>query len=147
MAITRDASAVAFKSVNVHIAVRACQQSTGPNHRCHVLSHRGSGVWPSDLISSTRVAGWSWEACRDVPTLQHRCPMSSDQKARVAEQRVRVCEVSRARQCLTGAALAPGSEATFQEMQHRRPQVPAQLWPQEVLDFEPDVPIRLGWRG
>ena len=44
---------------------------------------------------------------------------------------------------MTGAALAPGNEATFQEMQHRRPQAPVQPFPQEVLDIEPEVPIQL----
>ena len=48
--------------------------------------------------------------------------MTLEQKAKAAEQCVREGEVSRARQCLTGAALAPGNDATFQETQPRRPQ-------------------------
>ena len=52
----------------------------------------------------------------------HKChhAMTLEQKAKAAEQRVREGEVSRARQCLTGAALARGNDATFQEMQSDR---------------------------
>ena len=38
--------------------------------------------------------------------------------------------------------MAPGNDA-FQEMQRRRPQPPVQPLSQEVLDFEPEVPIQL----
>ena len=86
----------------------------------------------------------STEAIEDVLIQrQQHVPMSDEQKARVAERRVRCGEVSRALQCLSGAALAPGNEATFQEMQRRRPQAPVQPFPQEVLDFGPEVPIQL----
>ena len=77
--------------------------------------------------------------------LFHQChhAMTLEQKAKAPEQRVREGEVSRARQCLTGAALAPGNDATFQEMQRRRPQALGRPLPEEVLDFEPDIPIQL----
>ena len=84
------------------------------------------------------------EASQDVfiPRQQHG-PKFNEQKVRVAVRRVRCGEVSRALQCLTGAALAPGIEAPFQEMQRRRPQPPIQPLSQEDLDFEQDVPNQL----
>ena len=47
---------------------------------------------------------------------------SAERRAEAAERKVMLGEVSRARQCLTGAALALGTEETFQSMQNRRPQ-------------------------
>ena len=46
--------------------------------------------------------------------------------------------MSRARQCLTGTALALGADATFQEMQQRRRQALSRPLPEEVLNFDPD---------
>ena len=40
-----------------------------------------------------------------------------------------------------GVALAPGSEATFIEMQSRRPQEVQRRIPREILDFVPESPI------
>ena len=51
-------------------------------------------------------------------------------------------EVSRARQCLTGAPLAPGTQETLQELQHRRPQVQQRAVPEEILEHEPQ-PVSL----
>jgi hypothetical protein len=42
-------------------------------------------------------------------------------RAVAAERSVRLGEVSRARQCLAGAALAPGSDETFRALQEKRP--------------------------
>ena len=55
-----------------------------------------------------------------------------------------LCEVSRARQCLTGAALAPGIEETFQTMQNRRPQVATRphLSGGE-REFHPEAPVSI----
>ena len=47
---------------------------------------------------------------------------SDQRRAEAACHKAQLGEVSRARQCLTGASLAPGTEATFREMQSRRPQ-------------------------
>ena len=66
-----------------------------------------------------------------------------EQKGRTAEQRVRMGEVSRARQCLTGASVAPGNDTTFQDMQRKRPQIPVAPFPEEVLNFQPEVPVHL----
>ena len=69
--------------------------------------------------------------------------MTIQEKGRAAEQRVRMGEVSRARQCLTGAAVAPGNDTTFQDMQRKRPQIPVAPLPEEVLNFQLDVPVHL----
>ena len=47
----------------------------------------------------------------------------------------------RARRCLTGAPLAPGTEETFQVLQARRPQIAVRELPEEVRAFEPDSPM------
>ena len=75
---------------------------------------------------------------------EHRVSPSrgSDQRrAEAACRKVQLGEVSRARQCLTGASLAPGTEATFREMQSRRPQEVQRPIPREVLEFQPATPL------
>ena len=51
--------------------------------------------------------------------------------------------LSRARQCLTGACLAPKCEETFSELQARRPQFQRRELPPEALEFEPETPVEL----
>ena len=58
-------------------------------------------------------------------------------RAQAACHKVRLGEVSRARQCLTGAVLAEGTDHTFR-LQDRRPQVVSTPVP-----AEPDRPIQL----
>ena len=58
-----------------------------------------------------------------------------------ARQKIKLGEISRARQCLTGAPLAPGTEETFQVLQARRPQVVVRALPEEVQAFEPESPV------
>ena len=74
----------------------------------------------------------------------HRTP---EQKARAACQEVRVGEVSRARQCLTGACLAPKCEEPFRELQAWRLQFQRRELPPEVLEFEPETPVELDRRA
>ena len=66
---------------------------------------------------------------------------SDQRRAEAACRKVQLGEVSQARQCLTGASLAPGTEATFREMQSRRPQEVQRPIPREVLEFEPASPL------
>ena len=68
---------------------------------------------------------------------------SNEQRGQAALQKVRLGEVSRARQCLVGAALAPGTEETLAEMQNKRPQVVFRELTEEVLNYEPDVRVTL----
>ena len=56
---------------------------------------------------------------------------------------IRMGEVSRARQYLTGAALAPGNDQTLQELQRRRDQEVVRPLSQEVSEFEPERPVIL----
>ena len=75
---------------------------------------------------------------------EHRVSPSRDSdqpRAEAACRKVQLGEVSRARQCLTGASLAPGTEATFREMQSRRPQEVQRPIPREVLEFQPATPL------
>ena len=43
----------------------------------------------------------------------------------------------------TGAALAPGTQETLHELQHRRPQVQQRVVPEEILEHEPEQPASL----
>jgi hypothetical protein len=56
---------------------------------------------------------------------------------------VKIGEVSRARQRLTGAALAPRDESTFHELQSKRPQEAVRALSPEVRDFEPEAALTL----
>ena len=81
-------------------------------------------------------------ALRDSPAQSRARPERSDteereRRAKAAQARVQRGQVSRARQELTGAALAPKNEATLQELRARRPQEQVQPIPQDVLDFVP----------
>ena len=51
--------------------------------------------------------------------------------------------MSRARQRLTGATLAPGTKATLHELQNRRPHVQQRAVPEEILEHEPEQPVTL----
>ena len=80
------------------------------------------------------------EAMRDaIPSRSHPVGAPTvEKKARMACQKVRIGEVSRARKCLTGASVAPGKDDTFRELQDRRPQVQRRELPREVLEFVPE---------
>ena len=87
------------------------------------------------------------EGFRDIRSENTRRPVSTlqsnEQRGQAALQKVRLGEVSRARQCLVGAALAPGTEETLAEMQNKRPQVVFRELTEEVLNYEPDVRVTL----
>ena len=68
---------------------------------------------------------------------------TAEQNAKMACQKIRLGEVSRLKQCLTGAALAPGTAETFQNLQNKRPQEVVRPLSPEVLEFMPDRPVRL----
>ena len=80
------------------------------------------------------------EAMRDaIPSRSHPVGAPTvEKKARMACQKVRIGEVSRARQCFTGASVAPGTDDTFRELQDRRPQVQRRELLREVLEFVPE---------
>ena len=63
------------------------------------------------------------------------------QKARAAG--LRVGGVARARQCLTGAALAPGDETTFQDLRRMASAGSRDTFAPTVFDFERDISVDL----
>ena len=67
-----------------------------------------------------------------------RGPKTEEQRALAACRKVQLGEVTRARQCLTGAALTLESEATFQETQSKRPQQIQRPLPRRVVECEPN---------
>ena len=96
----------------------------------------GGGQWAELLLEAHHsVDGPHHNSCPPLDTM--------DRRAEAALHKVRVGEVSRARQCLTGAMLAPGTEQTFFQMQGRRPQVEARVLSQEVQDFQPDIQLTI----
>ena len=74
----------------------------------------------------------------DVSSAEH----DNKRRAAAAERSVRLGEVSRARQCLTGAALAPGTDETFRGLQERRPKESGELG-DDVRSFVPEAPLAL----
>ena len=68
---------------------------------------------------------------------------SGEQRGWAVCRKVQSREVTRARQCLTGAALTPGTDETLHEMQSRRPQQVQRPIPRNVLECQPDVPLQL----
>ena len=75
-----------------------------------------------------------------VPHARH-----PERRREAACARVRRGELSRARQVLTAAELAPGDEATRAALTDpaKRPPQPREPIPPEVLQFQPPTPVRL----
>ena len=104
------------------------QRNVGKDELCARFDKFGAGQWV-ELLD---------EAQHSVASSH---PNSTGGHNGTASRKVKVGEVSRARQCLTGATLAPSTEDTFHRMQSRRPQVETRALPQEVHDFQPDTPL------
>ena len=91
----------------------------------------------------------AWEILVDeaVATLpvpvkpRSEAPLSSEHRGEKAAQKVRLGEITRARQCLTGAPLAPGNDNTFNELQRKRPQEVVRELPEHVRAFTPETPL------
>ena len=71
-------------------------------------------------------------------TIQEDVDSSRERRGLQAQSRVQQGQVSRARQALVGAALAPGNNATLEELQRRRPQVVLSEIPPELLNRKPE---------
>ena len=89
----------------------------------------------------------NWEVLwRDVvrvvgaPVHTHR---DAEWRSLAACRKVQMGEVTRARHCFTGAALAPGTDDTLRELQSRRPETVQRAIPLEVLEWEPETPVQI----
>ena len=96
------------------------------------------GLW-TDLIQ---------RACNTVPRPRSATPVRSaveeqERRRRADQSRVQRGQMSRARQELTGAKLAPRDESTLEELRHRRPQERLQEISAEIIDFIPDRELKL----
>ena len=69
-----------------------------------------------------------------------------ERRGRAALGRVVQGQVSRARQELTGAALAPKTLETLAQLQERRLQERVREIPQEVMEFVLDRPLELDFK-
>ena len=103
------------------------------------LQHYEQGLWPA-LLAAARAARASTRPATDLDT---EAVAECRQKAACA--RARRGELSRARQLLTAAELAPGDEATRAALTDpaKRPPQPREPIPPEVLQFQPPTPVRL----
>ena len=113
------------------------QVRVGKAELCDRFDKFGDGQW------STLNEAACQQASKSDPKRQDRPEPNLEERAHAALQKIQQGEVSRARQCLTGAALATGTEATFLEMQSKQPQIASREIPQAVLDFEPEEPVTL----
>ena len=66
-----------------------------------------------------------------------------ERRALAACRKVQAGEVTRARQCLTGASVAPGTDDTFRALQSRRPQEVQRAIPRAVMEWEPESPVQI----
>ena len=76
-------------------------------------------------------------------TIQENSNSGRERRGLQAQSRVQEGQVSRARQALVGAALAPGNNATLKELQRRRPQVVLSENPPELLNRDPESVLML----
>ena len=76
------------------------------------------------------------ETSQDVATEQQR-------RGKAAQSRVEQGQVSRARQELTGATLAPKTGDTLRELQERRPRERVREIPAEILNYVAEQPLVL----
>ena len=102
---------------------------------CHRFDVFVSDEWATLWQEATAAVGGFTPSVASAQT--------DEKRAAAACRRVQMGEVTRARQCLTRAALAPGNDATLQELQSRRPQEVQRDIPREVLESHPDVPVQL----
>ena len=71
---------------------------------------------------------------KDVTTVEEE----QEKRGRAAQAKIQMGQVSRARHVLTLASLAPKTDATFNQLQDRRPQEQVREIPREVMEFVPE---------
>ena len=104
----------------------------GKDELCRRFDKFAAGQWADLLLEGHQSSAQGVEATHIG---------ANSIRAAAACQKIKLGEISRARQCLTGASLAPGTEATFQLLQARRPQVVVRESPEAVRAFEPESPV------
>ena len=86
-------------------------------------------------------------AARFIPSSHSRHERTEEEeqmrRAQAAQSRIQRGQVSRARQELTGAALAPKNGATLGELRHQRPQTQLREIPPAVLEAQPPRAVTL----
>ena len=108
--------------------------SVGRDELCSRADQFAAGEWVS-LIDTARSVAFEGSA-------KGKAISEEERRGKAAQYRVLRGPVSRARH-ETGAALPPRTDATFAELQGRRPQAPVRPIPREVLDFVPDQVLDL----
>ena len=100
------------------------------------------GEW-LQLLAASRVCDEKAATTRN--RRRRRLPDDLERRAIRALQLVQMGELSSARQALEGAEIAPGSHAALQSLtnEDRRPAIPREPLPQDVIDFVPAVEFSL----
>ena len=88
-----------------------------------------------EMASRHAAESWKWGRTQDDDTMERR--------GRAAQRRVESGQVSHARHELTGAALAPKTQATFDELQQKRPQEQVRQIPPEVMGYVPEQALMM----
>ena len=83
-----------------------------------------------------------WDTlCDEAVAARERHKRTIEERAMAACRKVQLGEVSRARQCLTGAAPASGNVDTLSELQSKRPREVLRPLPQQIREFHPESPL------
>ena len=96
-----------------------------------------NGQW-SELVNDV-VA----QQCRESQANQYAQEDEQVKRGMAAQSKIQLGQVSRVRQALTGAELAPKTEETFQLLQGRRPQAQIRAISDEAMQFTPEHPVQL----
>ena len=96
-----------------------------------------NGQW-SELVNDV-VA----QQCRESQANQSVQEDEQVKRGMAAQSKIQRGQVSRGRQALTGAELAPKTEETFQLLQGRRPQAQIRAISDEAMQFAPEHPVQL----
>ena len=105
--------------------------SVGRSELLHRADKFARGCW-QELIHHARQSTAARPAAREFPEEEDR-----QRRGKAAQSRVQQGQVSRARQELTGASLAPRNSATLDELRSKRPQARQAEIPFAVSQYEP----------
>ena len=114
-----------------------CQGRVGEEELCLRFDKFASGEWWELLREAEQTLR------QDAQQVRRLTEDTPERRAEAACQKVKLGEVSRARQCLTGASLAPRTVDVWcdaeQEASGGREEHPTKI----ICDFEPDVPVQV----
>ena len=111
--------------------------SVGRSELVHRADKFAAGRWTELVVEATQ------HQVSQAPRGERTEEADREHRGKAAQARVQRGQVSRARQELTGAKLAPKDESTLNELRNRRPQEQLREIPDDVLRFQPAAPLQL----